>query len=52
LDCLEQIKSFYHTSLGHTVGWGTALQTGRSRVRFPIDIILTAVLQPSGRFGI
>jgi len=40
---------------GGAVGWGTALQTGRSRVRFPmvsleifIDIILPAALWPWG----
>jgi hypothetical protein len=40
---------------GSAVAWGTALQTGRSRVRFPImsleffiDVILPAVLGPSG----
>jgi hypothetical protein len=37
------------------VGWGTALQTGRSRVRFPmvsleffVDVILSAALWPWG----
>jgi hypothetical protein len=41
---------------GGAVGWGTALQTGTSRVRFPmvsleffIDIILPAALRPWGR---
>jgi hypothetical protein len=40
-------------------GWGTALQTGRSRVRFPmvsldffIDIILLAALWPWGRLSL
>ena len=40
---------------GGAVGWGTALQAGRSRVRIPmlsleffIDIILTVTLWPRG----
>ena len=44
---------------GGTVGWGTALQAGRSRVRFPmvsleffIDIILPATLWPWGWLGL
>jgi hypothetical protein len=42
-----------------TVGWGTALQGGRSRIRFPmvlleffIDIILPAALWPWGRLSL
>ena len=42
---------------GGVVGWGTALQAGRSRIRFPmvpmeffIDIIFTAALWLWGRF--
>ena len=44
---------------GGAVGWGTALQAGRSRVRFPmvsldffIDIILLAALRPWGRLSL
>jgi hypothetical protein len=45
----------YESARGGTVGWGTALQTGRSQVRFPmvsleffIYIILPAALWPWG----
>jgi uncharacterized membrane protein YhaH (DUF805 family) len=45
--------------LGGAVGWGTALQTERSRVRFPmvsvdffIDIILLVALWPWGRLSL
>jgi len=44
---------------GGAVGWGTALQVGRSRVRFPIvsleffiDIILPATVWPWGRLSL
>ena len=41
---------------GSAVGWGTTLQVGRSRVRFPmlslVDIILPAALWPWGRLGL
>jgi hypothetical protein len=44
---------------GGAVGWGTALQAGRSRVQFPmvsseffIDIILSVVLWPWGRLSL
>ena len=44
---------------GGAVGWGTALQTGRSRVRFPmvsleffIDIVLPAAFWPWGRLNL
>ena len=48
--------NFHHVALGRAVGWGTALQTGWSRVRFPpasleffIDIIFPTALWPWGR---
>jgi hypothetical protein len=48
----------YLGARGSAAGWGTALQTGRSRVWFPmvsleffIDIILPAVLWPWGRLS-
>jgi hypothetical protein len=34
---------------GGVVGWGTALQTGRSRVRFPMESQIFQWLNPSGR---
>jgi hypothetical protein len=44
---------------GSSVGWGTALQVGRSKVRFPmvslnffIDIILPAALWPWGQLSL
>jgi len=51
---ISTVYSEYHTETV-TEGWGTALQAGRSRVRFPmvslkifIDIILPAALWPLG----
>jgi hypothetical protein len=44
---------------GGAVGWGTALQTKRSQVRFPMesleifsDLILPVALWPWGRFSL
>jgi hypothetical protein len=49
----------YYGVRGGAVGWGTALQTGRSRVWFPmvsleffIAIILPAALWPWGRLSL
>jgi hypothetical protein len=51
---LQHVTAF---DRGGAVGWGTALQTGRSRVRFPvseffIDIILPAALWSCGRLNL
>jgi hypothetical protein len=54
-------KEYHYFVQGHAVAqcWGTALQTGRSRDRFPmvsleffIDIILSAALWLWGRLGL
>jgi len=53
--CLIYLYTYLIGARGGAVGWGTALQAGRSRVRFPmmslgffIDIILPAALWPWG----
>ena len=58
----NDLKKTLHLSTGArggAVGWGTALQTGRWRVRFPmvslkffIDIILPAALWSWGRLSL
>jgi hypothetical protein len=55
----EAQQYVWGTTIGGAVGWGTALQPGRSRVRFPmvsleffIDIILPAELWPWGRLSL
>ena len=55
-DCLLMLSSFHAFRSNF---WGTALQVGRSRVRFPmmsleffIDLILPAALWPWGRLSL
>jgi hypothetical protein len=54
-----ELDTPYNRPGGGAFGWGTALQTGRSRVRFPmfsleflIDITLPAALWPWGRLNL
>ena len=56
---LKFILIFYTGSRGSAVGWGTALQAGRSRIRFPmvslaffIVVILPVALWPWGRLSL
>ena len=53
------LRSLFQGARGGAVGWGTALQAGRSRVRFPmvsmeffIDITLSVALWPCGRLSL
>jgi len=57
LQVLTDVREMFAYYIGTLllIGWGTALQTGRSRVRFPmaslelfIEIILPAALWPWG----
>jgi hypothetical protein len=56
---LYKLYTLYNGARGGAVGWGTALQTGTSRVRFPmvsleffIDIIVLVALWPWGRLSL
>ena len=55
----EEDTGYLLEARGSAIGWGTALQVGRSRVRFPMvsldfffDIILPAALWPWGRLSL
>jgi hypothetical protein len=56
---IMEAGKFMYTTIRLSVGWGTALQSGRSRVRFPmvsvdffIGIILSVALWPCGRLSL
>jgi hypothetical protein len=56
--CILRLEAGWGVRSG-AVGWGTALQAGRSRVRFPMkslevidDLILSGALWPLGRLSL